>query len=312
MKKENIKISIIVPVYNVENYIARCVESLIHQTLKDIEIILVDDGSTDNSGRICDGFARKHENIDVIHQRNMGLSAARNTGILHALAPYILFVDSDDYIDLESCEKMYYVALRTKADIVRANSVKVFDKKYIPEKKKVVLEKEIYLGKDFLVQNVKKHAMPMCAPYALYKRDLLKKQELYFKEGILHEDELWTPQVYLKAERVVWIDYNFYYHCIREGSITKSKNQKKNANDLILVCNILFKQYCLLEKKDRNILLDYLCMLYLSGVYKGKIIEADRDFPLKTACSLRNRLKAILFKCSPKFYCKCNDMLKGV
>lgn len=115
------KVSVIVPVYNVENYIRKCLDSIISQTLKDIEIILVDDGSEDNSGKICDEYAEKDSRIIVIHQKNNGLSNARNTGLNIASGEYIGFVDSDDYIKSEMYSEMYQTAEKTDADMVLCN-----------------------------------------------------------------------------------------------------------------------------------------------------------------------------------------------
>lgn len=306
----DIQISIIVPVYNVVDYIERCLNSLISQTFKDFEIIIVDDGSTDGSEKICDKYEKNYDNITVIHQKNAGLSVARNVGIKKSIAPYLLFVDSDDTIDLNTCQKLYDAAMTMDTDIVRANSVVVQGEKCIPEKKKSVTEGKIYRGVDFLVENVKNHTMPMCAPFGLYRKKLIEENNLFFKEGILHEDELWTPQVYLHASKVAWIDYNFYYHYVRENSITHSKNKSRNAKDLINTCYLLYKKYSLLKRTYRIVLCDYLCMLYLNAVYVGKIYTAEKKFPLKTAYSIKNRLKALFYCISPYLYIRCNEWVK--
>lgn len=118
-------ISIIVPVYKVENYLSKCLDSMICQTYKNIEIILVDDGSPDNSGKICDDYAKKDSRIKVIHKENGGLSDARNAGLKIATGKYIGFVDSDDYISVEMYEKLYNQAKKEDADIACCNYYRV-------------------------------------------------------------------------------------------------------------------------------------------------------------------------------------------
>ena len=119
------KISIIVPVYNVEQYLAECIESIRNQSLTDIEIILVDDGSPDNSGAICDDYARKDDRIRVIHKKNGGLSSARNAGLEVAIGEYIGFVDSDDWVDGEMYEVLYKNAVENQAEIAACNIAKM-------------------------------------------------------------------------------------------------------------------------------------------------------------------------------------------
>lgn len=121
------KLSIIVPVYNAENYLDRCVNSIMNQTFKDFELILVDDGSTDASGKMCDDYADQNFNIKVIHQYNKGIGPARNTGILNSNGEYIGFVDNDDFISPIMYENLIRVALNTNSDIVSCNHQKFYD-----------------------------------------------------------------------------------------------------------------------------------------------------------------------------------------
>ena len=122
------KVSIVVPIYNVEKYLKQCIESIINQTLQDIEIILVDDGSPDNCPQICDEYAKKDSRIKVVHKKNGGLSSARNAGIEVATGDFIGFVDSDDYIELDMYEKMYNIAKENHVDFVVSDYYKVSDK----------------------------------------------------------------------------------------------------------------------------------------------------------------------------------------
>ena len=303
------KISILVPVYNVQNYLPRCLDSLLAQTLQEIEIILIDDGSTDKSGEMCDEYAAKHSRVRVIHQPNAGLSAARNTGLKAAKGKYVLFVDSDDYIDLQSGEKLYSIATKYDCDIVRGNSWSINEQKKHPYKPVPVFDTPVS-GKQFLQIGLSRGGVSMCAPFALYKRELLIKNELYFYPGILHEDELWTPQVYLKAQRVCAENEYFYYHWTRENSITGSSWTEKRKSDLLFVCEQLYPLYQKLQAPLKYLLLDYLCMLYLHAINQMKDAKANRFFPIKTSSSNKNRIKALLFFFSPALYFKINRMVK--
>lgn len=307
---EQIKVSIIVPVYNIIEYLDECLNSLINQTCNEIEIILVDDGSTDGSGELCDNYTNKYGNIKTIHQENGGLSKARNTGINNALGEYILFVDSDDYINKDTCRFLYDVAEKYNCEIVTYNEIKV--KNGIEEKgfTRPVKEYEVYDGTTLLVESIKGHSVSMCAPFALYRKSFITEHGIYFKEGILHEDELWTPQIYLKAKRAIYVNKHFYYHRYREDSITHIKNKERNSKDLINTCYILYDIYSNIEENQRKYLYNYLCMLYLWAVFIGKNYYADKKFALKTASSKKNRLKAILYFISPHVYIMINSYIK--
>ena len=126
MKIKSVKISVIVPVYNVEKYLEKCVESILNQSLKDIEIILVDDGSPDNCPQICDEYATKDSRVKVCHKQNGGLSSARNEGLKHVSGEYYMFVDSDDWLDSETCEVTYNYAKQNDADCLMFSYTKEF------------------------------------------------------------------------------------------------------------------------------------------------------------------------------------------
>lgn len=305
-----VDVSIIVPVYNVEKLLERCVSSLINQTYKNIEIILIDDGSTDGSGSLCDSFSLNHNNVTVVHQKNEGLSSARNTGLHVASGEYVLFVDSDDYIKKEACERLLLMAKQLNCEIVAADSYKVIGNDVMTDLNREMKEHSVFTGVDFLVSSIKKHRIAMCAPYALYKKSIIIKNGLFFEPGILHEDELWTPQIYLLAKRVCYIDFKFYYHWFREGSITQSTNYQKRSSDLIKICEYLYVRYKSVSLKYRKHLNDYLCILYLNAVYIGKNENVERLFPIRTAWSLRNRIKSVLFAVSPRLYLKINECIK--
>ena len=296
-------ISIIVPVYNVEEFLDRCIKSLLTQTFKNLEIILVDDGSTDASGMICDRYANE-KSIIVIHKKNGGLSSARNTGIIKAKGKYIMFVDSDDYINNDSCEKLYREAEQGQYDIVAADAyiLKGDGSKKLNNKKRNI--KVPCNGIDFLVSNISQNTMSMCAPYGIYKRELILNNSIFFKEGILHEDELWTPQVYISAKQVSYISFAFYYHNIREGSITTSKWNVKRGNDIAEICFELAKIYKkkIINNNDRRILMDYLCSIYLYSLNMTRNKNGDKYFLRSTGYRWKSILKTFLYIISPEIY----------
>lgn len=225
-------ISIVVPVYNVEQYVEKCLTSLVNQDIPhdSYEIIVVNDGSKDNSLIIVENYAKNHNNIRVINQPNKGLSGARNTGIEQAVGDYIWFVDSDDWIKenclnriVETCRAQDLDVLQIcAARIVNGVPVRRFHRPHLGEVKK---------GKDFLSER-----FPFCAPFSIYRRDFLLKNNLKFMEGIYHEDNEFSPRVFYYANRVAPIDDVLYFVYPNPRSITRTKNPKK-SRDCIVVMN---------------------------------------------------------------------------
>lgn len=295
------KISIVVPIYKVENEIHRCVESLLNQTLNDIEIILVDDGSPDNCPSICDDYAKKDNRVKVIHKENGGLSDARNFGLLEAVAEYVLFVDSDDYIEKTTCEK-FYNSKETDVEIIVGDALRIEgEKKSLMDHVDVAIESAIS-GSEFLREQLKSKKMYMTAWLNLYNREFLINNNLFFKKGIYHEDEQWTPRVFLKAKKVKYIKFPFYYYIIRENSITKRKDKTKNGIDIINTCYELEEIYEKIDDKElKKLLNDYLVMLFLHAVNYGNLYSSEfnsvynKEFLFGKPLSKKNMIKAYLF-----------------
>ena len=307
-------VSVIVPVYKVEQYLERCVDSILNQTYRNLEVILVDDGSPDSCPAMCDAYAQRDERVKVIHQKNGGPSSARNTGMHTASGKYILFVDSDDWLHINACERLVEHAEKLNCQIVYANIVQIVDEQEIPLSMKPTSGGQaICNGKEFLCLNVRRGTMNMCVYCGIYRRDMLIDNDVFFEDGIIHEDELWVPQAFLAAERVSYLDFEIYYRYQHEGSITRTPTKEvlhKRARDLICVCGELDSIYRGLPKQDQTVLCDYLCMLYLNAVYIGQLTDEDRRFPLQTAHSLRNRVKAMIHAVSPSFYIWLNRTVK--
>ncbi len=220
-------ISIIVPVYNVEAYLKRCIESILNQTYKDIEIILVDDGSTDNSSKICDEYKNKDKRIKVIHKVNGGLSSARNRGLDIAKGKYIGFVDSDDYISPKMYEILYKELINNNADISACDDV-VFQKKEavfnIVDDYKI----EIYNKYDAMKELISlTNHVDSTAWNKLYKKSLFNK--VRYPNGFIYEDIGTTFKLINKIKKIVYVDLKLYAYNFRVSSITNTNNINKKT-----------------------------------------------------------------------------------
>ena len=220
------KISVIVPVYNVEQYLERCVDSIINQTYTNLEIILVNDGSTDNSGKLCDELAKKDERIRVIHKENGGLSDARNRGIDEANSDLVGFIDSDDYIDSDMYEVLLKNLNNTDADLSMCALYDVYNN--TPEAK--VANKETWeLSSEQAIKMVMEaKILSVTAVNKLYRKSLFS--ELKFEVGKIAEDAFIMIKLLDKCEKIVATNEKKYYYVHRENSITTQKFSTKFLN----------------------------------------------------------------------------------
>lgn len=219
------KISVIVPVYQVEQYLARCVESLLAQTFRDFECILVDDGSTDGSGRMCDEYARRDARFSVIHKENGGLSSARNTAIPLASGAYVCFFDSDDELHPRALELMVSALEQTGADLVSA-PLEEFSTPYadFPELEQIhteILEQDAFID-HLLPQNFGKICVTACGK--LYRREIF--EQIRYPEGRIYEDLHVYLDVLLQCRRIAVLDHPLYYYYTNPTSITRSNYLK--------------------------------------------------------------------------------------
>ena len=312
------KLSVIVPVYNVERYLNRCIESILNQSFIDFELILVDDCSKDNSPQICDEY-KKDSRVKVIHNRqNKGLSEARNAGIHVACGTYLSFIDGDDFIVPNTFSIMISELEQNNLDIISGYFMSyITEDNYYCDIRKHTFSNQVCSGVEFICKGLKEGSMSMCVPINFYKRELIIKNNLFFKPGILHEDELWTPQVFINAERVKYIDLFFYMYVMREGSITKVTNKYKNAIDLVNTCYYLEKYFSdnVINKRYLKILNDNILTLFLNAVYIGNLVSdpiIKKSFVFGKPRTIRNKVKAIIFLLNKKVYCKINNRLKRV
>jgi len=231
------RVSIIIPIYNVEQYIEECLLSAMRQTLKEIEIICVNDGSTDDSMGIVRKYAREDPRIRIVEKENGGLSSARNAGMDAAKGEYILFLDSDDWILPETLEEIYDSAVKNDLDNVYFNAAVFFDSEEIKEtesgysnyyKRKGVYE-GVYTGAEFGEKIMRNGDFRPSACLQMPKREMLKKYGLRFYEGIIHEDNLFTIQSMILEGKVMYIDKCYYQRRMRSDSIVTTQKGVRNA-----------------------------------------------------------------------------------
>ncbi len=317
-------ISIIVPIYNVEKYLNRCIESIVNQTYKNLEIILVDDGSPDNCPQICDEWKKKNNRIKVIHKKNGGLSDARNAGLDIAQGEYIAFVDSDDWILPNMYQKLMKVMKDTNSDIVQCNYERVLDddcREIMNNNNPKVISFDAH---DALKNLIEENNLNQMVWNKLFKKELF--ENLLFEVGMLNEDDFITYQLFSKANKISYVDSKEYCYLIRNTSIMGESYSikrldglearyrqynfyKKNYIDLAVICKkslIFYLVYCLQktysiknkkEKKNATLIIkDYFKVLKKDKIemelnFKEKIWFILMKISLKITAKLRNYLK---------------------
>lgn len=218
------KISVIIPVYNVEKYLKRCLDSVVTQTYKNLEIILVDDGSTDNSGKICDEYAAKDKRIIVIHKENGGLSDARNKGLDICTGDYISFIDSDDWIDLNYFDVLLKNLLEYDVDIACCDYLRT--DKYEQNNDVSIENAQIFIDEKILEIYLEKELVSACDK--LYRKE--KFYDVRFPLKKVNEDISTIFLVFTKSRSIAYIDKNLYFYFRNTNSITKSKFSIKNLD----------------------------------------------------------------------------------
>lgn len=254
------KISIIIPVYNVEKYLAECLESCINQTMENIEIICVDDASPDNSIKILEEYKQKDPRIKIFrHEKNKNLGAARNTGLTNAAGEYIWFVDSDDYIDTKSCQILYDAIKEFDVDMLCFSALKFVDAE---KKRRLIYDKYYHQGvqinkiyhpktnwKELVFSNLNVTAWAY-----LTKRNFIKN--FRFREGVWHEDTDFTPILLASVDSFCYIPYSAYFQRVNPESITRSKMSLKRLEDSIeslehinkfILCNKIKRKHFICE-----------------------------------------------------------------
>ena len=263
-------ISVIVPVDNVERYIRQCVESILEQTYADLEIILVDDGSTDGSGSICDEYKLKDNRVVVIHKCNGGLSEARNAGLDIARGEYIGFVDSDDYIEPDMYEVLYKNCERYAADLAAARFVKFNTQGEV--RKNFTENIEVFSREEMLrlfIVGDRRYEITMSVWDRLYKRELIS--DLRFPVGKCYEDIVFSTKVIEKSKINVYIDRALYHYRLREDSISGEDFNDYNRAPLRIITDLipeLERRILFLDEKGEKELADECRYQYIDNMFK--------------------------------------------
>lgn len=277
---ENIKISIIIPVYNVEKYIDKCIQSILCQTFKEFEMILIDDGSPDKCGEICDEYAKKDNRIKVYHQENGGVSAARNLGIRESVGEYICFVDPDDYLMEDYCEKFYNAVKQTGTKLAICNYInfKNGDTEPTIESRKRVNSKT-YVKHDAMEEyllddnNYEKYVVPITK---IYHRSIW--ENLTFPEGKVYEDSYVYFQILYEIKDIAFIDDYLYARRLHDESII---HQSYSANYWYMVeCKMEQVKYFYMHNEQRLVEISYDKMMYffwlvMDGMHRKGIVDRE-------------------------------------
>lgn len=266
------KISVVVSIYNIENYLRECIDSILNQSYPNFELLLIDDGSTDNSALVCNDYAEKDNRIRVIHQRNQGLSCARNAGIKNSKSEYIYFVDGDDYLHEDTLSSFIkIVGLSGNVDFIIGRMAFFHDGEYDVKSDRWCVKPELVRdcsGQEAFVNIVKKYQLLRMGVRGLYKRKFLFENDLYFKPGMLSQDQEWTVRVFLKANTVASNNNPYYfYRSNRPGSIMNTPKLKR-AIDRINI----YKSWIEIVNKNRDNDSFSEILLYMAGNRYGYMI----------------------------------------
>lgn len=272
-----ILVSVIVPVYNVEAYLSRCIDSLLAQTYPNLEIILVDDGSPDGSGTICDSYAEAHSCIKVIHKENGGLSDARNVGIAAAKGEYIGFVDSDDFVSPEMFRRLLEAALSQDAPVAACGRYTTDEAGTVTGEAFTLPEEKLFSLPEAVEEILTGGPLDVAAWDKLYRKDIF--DGISFPVGEINEDAAIIFKVLARAERIAHIGAPMYYYRERGGSITKSgykPNKLQALEHAESISQFVCEKFPELEAACRKYTA-YLCCQLLSLMLKDP--QARKQYP---------------------------------
>lgn len=312
---KNRKVSVVVPIYNIEKYVGRCVESILKQTYSDIEVILVLDGSTDGSANICKKFS--DDRIVILEKENGGLSDARNYGLRYAKGEYIMFIDGDDFVDEKLVETLLLNIERTGADISVCSYVNYYDNGetrecYKHENKNNI---EIYNRKQAILKIIDRNiAFRQCAWNKMYKRELFR--DVLYPVGKLYEDLGTTYKLVLRANKIVYSHQNLYYYVQRANSITKTHIFSDREYDRIeqadIFCNEVTKRYPEYKYQFMRFqIMQYLAVINImisDGGYDRKLVHItkkmikDNYSKIKKYAGAKEKYQMILFSMNYPLY----------
>lgn len=317
-------LSVIVPIYNVEQYLEQCIQSIVNQTYTELEIILVDDGSPDNCPLMCDLWAEKDKRIKVVHKINGGLSDARNAGMEFATGEYVAFLDSDDWIDESYYEILITEMLRNHCDIA-SGSYKIISSRASDEVLNIDSQVKIIGSYEAMEKLIDDSVINHVVWNKIYKRNLIK--DIPFEKGKYHEDVFWSYQVIGKAEKIVVVDYKGYYYYQRpdsimgtgfslkrldvvEAKINRLKYLEENYPDLYVKGKVALNFTCMhlgqqsLRASDKKI----------ANATIEKLREVTKKYPLSFSevkdKKLSNKVWLLLSKRALRFVCVLRNILR--
>ena len=321
MKAKEALISIVVPVYKVEKYLKKCVDSILNQSYTDIEVILVDDGSPDDCGKICDEYTEKDKRVKVIHKENGGLSDARNIGLENASGDYILFIDSDDWIHEDMVDILYRNLKANDTDmsmcmfkyVFEESEEEVFDECHCTE------QVEVLSSEDILRRYYSEDRVPYVVAWnKLYKKDLFK--EIRYPKGKIHEDEFTSYRLIHQSDKIAVIYSALYYYLQRAGSITGGDIKAKHWDiwQAYSESKAYYRSYNqhefinLVREKEFKEIINMYSQLYLMKndiecQKKKKILKKRYQkmfYPMikKSQLGLKEKVESILFRFTPEGY----------
>lgn len=302
-------ISVIIPVYNVDKYLGTCLDSVFSQTYGDYEVICVNDGSTDNSGDILDAYSSAHPGLIVVNQENAGLSAARNTGLKHAHGEYVLFLDSDDWLEKDSLRVLSDAACGQ--DLICFNGRRFIEDQGLYEAADSMTPIDEISGWEYYNRfslQTRRFAF-VCVVLRMYRREYLVENDLWFAEGIYHEDNRFTPLACYYAKKVRVIGDVLYNYRIRSSSITTTRNIKRDK-DLIETANVLSSFFVNRVECDKTVIFRALTHHYQAPFVRSSNKEDKDLLPLVdwrlyksvSQTKARHRIQYMAMRLSPSIF----------
>ncbi|MFY8331105.1 glycosyltransferase family 2 protein [Vagococcus carniphilus] len=308
--------SIIIPIYNVENCLESTLESVLKQTKKNYEVLLIDDGSTDKSSDICKKYCNEENNWFYFKKQNGGLSDARNYGLKKAKGEYIIFLDGDDQI-IEETTKYFEKVIEdnTELDVITGLGERVEENKNTNFE--VTLREGIYDGETYFFTEMSANTLNMAVWLRIYSKKYLKKNNLWFKFNRLHEDEEFSPRVLLEAKKIYVTNFLFYKYLIREDSITQAKNKTQNGLDIIQTMRELdeYTNSRNTTVEIKNLIDNYIVFQCLNA-YK-MLDKSSRkkklwpeDFLKNRSSNKKNKIKLFIFNTNKNLYINLYMLLR--
>ena len=276
------RLSVIIPVYNVEQYLQNCVQSVLTQTYQDLQVILVDDGSTDSSGILCDQLAQQDSRIQVVHKVNGGLSDARNAGLKVATGDYVAFLDSDDvYLQADGLAQLMAVAQAEQLDVLLFQAVDIYPHRQSARKAYDTDYLATHTGIEVFHQLVRTQSFNMSACFQLIRRDLLEQHQIYFEKGLLSEDVDWSLRLWRYVSKVRAINLPLYGYQHRDGSIstTYTIRNLRSYEHIFAQFVKLYQERVVNDATEYywHTTMGYLAQMYTSCLYAyGQIDRKDK------------------------------------